>query len=159
MMSERPTSGEISNRQDTSWPGLAGRLVAGTHILPVRVYYEDTDFSGIVYHAGYLRFLERGRTDFLRLAGVDQSVLHDEGEGLAFAVRRMTIDFLKPARMDDIVEVETRIVEVRGASLVIGQAIRRGSDVIVKADVRVALIRAGHPARIPDALRLILGGR
>ena len=138
------------------WPHLSGRLEGGTHILPVRVYYEDTDFSGVVYHASYLRFLERGRTDFLRLAGVDQSSLHADGAGLIFAVRRMTIDFIKPARMDDVLLVETRTQEVRGASLVIAQAIRRGEEVILAADVRVAALAGGRPVRIPDALRVIL---
>ncbi|CAH1660129.1 MAG: tol-pal system-associated acyl-CoA thioesterase [Chelatococcus sp.] len=148
----------MSETHRTDFSYLAGQLIEGVHRLPVRIYYEDTDFSGIVYHAGYLRFLERGRTDFLRLAGVDQSVLHDEGQGLAFAVRRMTIDFIRPARMDDVVEVETRMAEVRGASLVIAQSIKRGDDVIVTADVRVALIRGGAPARIPEPLRRILSG-
>jgi acyl-CoA thioester hydrolase len=138
------------------WPYLSGRLHGGTHILPVRVYYEDTDFSGVVYHASYLRFLERGRTDFLRLAGVDQSTLHAEGEGLIFAVRRMIVDFLKPARMDDVLVVETRTEEVRGASLVVAQGIRRGEEMILTADVRVAALAGGRPARIPDALRAIL---
>jgi acyl-CoA thioester hydrolase len=122
----------------------------------VRVYYEDTDFSGVVYHASYLRFLERGRTDPLRLAGVDQSALHAAGEGLIFAVRRMTIDFRRPGRMDDVLTVETRIVEARGASLVIAQRILRGEEALVTADVRVAAIAGGRPARIPDALRAIL---
>ena len=134
----------------------AGWMEGREHVLPVRIYYEDTDFSGVVYHASYLRFLERGRTDFLRLAGVDQSTLHAEGAGLIFAVRRMTIDFLKPARMDDVLVVETRTEEVRGASLVIAQAIRRGDEVILAADVRVAALGSGRPARIPDALRAIL---
>ena len=89
----------------------------------MRVYYEDTDLSGVVYHASYLRFLERGRTEFLRAAGVDQSILHAEGEGLTFAVRRMTIDYLRAARMDDVLLVETHTGEVRGASLVIAQRI------------------------------------
>jgi acyl-CoA thioester hydrolase len=139
-----------------TWPHLSGRLEGGTHVLPVRVYYEDTDFSGVVYHASYLRFLERGRTDFLRLAGVDQSTLHAGGAGLIFAVRRMIIDFLKPARMDDVLLVETSTLEVRGASLVIAQAIRRDGDAILTADVRVAALAGGRPARIPDALRTIL---
>ena len=138
------------------WPHLAGRLEGGTHILPVRVYYEDTDFSSVVYHASYLRFLERGRTDFLRLAGVDQSTLHADGAGLIFAVRRMTVDFLKPARMDNVLVVETSTQEVRGASLVIAQRINRGDEVILTADVRVAALAGGRPARIPDALRAIL---
>lgn len=135
---------------------LAGRREGGTHLLPIRVYYEDTDFSGVVYHAGYLRFLERGRTDSLRLAGVDQSTLHARGDGLIFAVRRMTIDFLRPARMDDVLTVETRIVEARGASLVIAQRILRANELVVTADVRVAAIAGGRPARIPDELRAIL---
>ena len=139
-----------------TWPHLAGRLEGGQHTLPVRVYYEDTDFSGVVYHASYLRFLERGRTDFLRLAGVDQSTLHAEGAGLIFAVRRMTIDFLKPARMDDVLVVETSTEEVRGASLVIAQAIRRNGETLLTADVRVAVLADGRPARIPDRLRAIL---
>jgi acyl-CoA thioester hydrolase len=135
------------------WPHLAGVIEGGTHLLPVRVYYEDTDFSGVVYHASYLRFLERGRTDFLRLAGVDQSSLHAGGDGLIFAVRRMLIDFVKPARMDDVLQVETRTAELRGASLVIAQRITRDSELIVTADVRVAALAGGRPARIPDGLR------
>ena len=136
-----------------------GTIVAGRHLLPMRVYYEDTDFSGVVYHASYLRFLERGRTEFLRAAGVDQSTLHAEGEGLIFAVRRMTIDYLKPARMDDVLLIETHTADVRGASLTIAQRIRRGEEVLVTADVRVAAVLGGRPARIPDHLRAILSGR
>jgi acyl-CoA thioester hydrolase len=137
-------------------PSAGGYLAGDTHILPVRVYYEDTDFSGLVYHASYLRFLERGRTEFLRAAGVDQSTLHAGDEALVFAVRRMTIDWLRPARMDDVVEVETRTHEVRGASLTVSQAIRRGPDILVTAEVKVAALANGRPARIPDALRAIL---
>ncbi|MGI6244163.1 MAG: tol-pal system-associated acyl-CoA thioesterase [Pseudochelatococcus sp.] len=140
------------------WPDLAGRFEGDTHILPVRVYYEDTDFSGIVYHAGYLRFLERGRTDSLRLAGVGQGALHAGGEGLVFAVRRMTIDYHRPALMDDVIEVRTRTQEVRGASIVIAQRIVRGEELIVSADVRVAAIAGGRPARIPESLRRALEG-
>jgi acyl-CoA thioester hydrolase len=136
-----------------------GTIVAGRHLLPMRVYYEDTDFSGVVYHASYLRFLERGRTEFLRAAGVDQSTLHAEGEGLIFAVRRMIIDFLKPARMDDVLLIETHTADVRGASLTIAQRIRRGEEVLVTADVRVAAVLGGRPARLPDHLRAILSGR
>ncbi len=144
--------------QDGAPPHLSGALDHGTHRLPVRVYYEDTDWSGVVYHASYLRFMERGRTDFLRLAGVDQSTLHAQGEGIVFAVRRMTIDYLKPARMDDVLTVETRTEEVRGASLVIAQRVLRGDEVLVTADVRVAALANGRPARIPDDLRRVLGG-
>jgi acyl-CoA thioester hydrolase len=136
-----------------------GAIVAGRHLVPMRVYYEDTDWSGVVYHASYLRFLERGRTEFLRAAGVDQSILHAEGEGLTFAVRRMTIDYLRPARMDDVLLVETHTGEVRGASLVIAQRILRGDEVLATADVRVAAIAGGRPSRIPDGLRAVLSPR
>lgn len=124
-----------------------------THRLPVRVYYEDTDFSGVVYHASYLRFLERGRTEILRASGVDQSMLHAEGRGLFFAVRRMTIDYLKPARMDDILTVETTTTAVRGATLDVEQRILRDAETLLTAQVLVASLSAGRPVRIPDALR------
>lgn len=140
------------------WTDLGGRFVGDTHVMPVRVYYEDTDFSGIVYHANYLRFFERGRTESLRAAGVGQSMLHAGGEGIFFAVRRMIVDYLVPARMDDVLTVETRTREVRGASLIIDQRIVRGEDVIATAEVRVAAIAGGRPARIPDPLRAILMG-
>lgn len=142
----------------TERPGSApvGSLETGTHSLAVRVYYEDTDFSGVVYHANYLRFMERGRTEFLRATGVDQSALHGGADGLSFAVRRMTIDYFKPARMDDFLTVETRADEIRGASLAMAQRVLRGDDVLVTADVRVAVISRGRPARIPDSLRALL---
>lgn len=136
---------------------LAGTWMSGVHRLPVRVYYEDTDFSGVVYHANYLRFLERGRTDSLRLAGIDQGSLHGEGRGLVFAVRRMGIDFLKPARMDDVVVVETRVQAVRGASLTLAQGISRGGELLLTAEVLVAALAGGRPARIPDEVRRALG--
>ena len=141
------------------WPGLAGTLEGGVHRLAVRVYYEDTDFSGAVYHASYLRFLERGRTDYLRLSGIDQSALHAGGGGLIFAVRRLTVDYLKPAGMDDVLTVETRTAEIRGASLVVAQAIRRGDTLLVTAEVHVAAIVGGRPVRLPEHLRSALGGR
>lgn len=137
---------------------ISGRMEDGAHLLMVRVYYEDTDFSGIVYHANYLKYLERGRTDQLRLAGVAQSALHASGEGIAFAVRRMTIDWAKPARMDDILTVETRTRAVKGASIEIAQRILRGEEVLLTAEVQVAAMRGGRPARIPEALRSRLGG-
>src|SRR5215204_3894025 len=96
------------------WPSLSGTIRNGRHVLPVRVYYEDTDFSGVVYHASYLRFMERGRTDYLRLLGVDHRALFDEG--FAFVVRTMQIEFLRPARMDDVLEIRTAPQEVKGAS-------------------------------------------
>ncbi len=140
----------------SDWPDLAGRIEGGVHILPVRIYFEDTDFSGVVYHGSYVRFLERGRTDFLRVLGIGHDALDkgEHGEPLAFTVRRMTLDFLKPARIDDVVVVETRAGELTGARGVIGQTIRRGADILVTAEVTVALIDAeGRPRRWPDAIR------
>jgi len=143
-----------------TWPHLSGRLDGNRHILPVRIYFEDTDFSGVVYHGSYVRFMERGRTDFLRLLGVGHEALArgdhagEEGEALAFTVRRMTLDFLKPARIDDLVEVETALKELGGARVVVDQIVRRGAEVLAKAEVTVALINAaGQPRRLPDWLR------
>jgi acyl-CoA thioester hydrolase len=129
-----------------------------THQLSVRVYYEDTDFSGVVYHASYLRFMERGRTELIRDLGIDQRELFDEGTALAFAVRAMQIDFLKPAVMDDLLSVETTTVEMKGASRSVHQRILRGEDVLVTADVKVVCVGAGRAKRIPDTLRFKLGG-
>ena len=160
MMARLPAATWRGRSVTTSETGaMGGTLADGVHRLPVRVYYEDTAFSGLVYHASYLRFLERGRTELLRAAGVDQSALHAAGEGTFFAVRRMTIDWLRPARMDDVVTVETRTVEVRGASIVIAQRLLRGDAVLMSADVRVAALAAGRPARIPEGLRALLEGR
>jgi acyl-CoA thioester hydrolase len=142
------------------WPDLAGVLRDGEHLLPVRVYYEDTDFSGVVYHASYLRFMERGRTDYLRLIGADHRALFEqaaaEAPGFAFVVRSMTIDFLKPARMDDVLEVTTRPVAVKGASMTLAQRVSRGADILVEATVRVACVAGGRARPIPRALRIAL---
>ena len=137
-------------------PVGAPNLAPEPHRMDVRVYYEDTDFSGVVYHASYLRFFERGRTELLRSAGVDQSMLHADGQGLNFAVRRMTIDYIRPARMDDMVTVETRTAAVRGATLDVVQRLLRGDEVLVTATVLVACLAGGRPVRIPDPLRRTL---
>jgi acyl-CoA thioester hydrolase len=123
------------------------------HLLSVRVYYEDTDFSGVVYHASYLRFMERGRTEMIRALGIAQRELFDGETALGFAVRRMTIDFLRPAVMDDLLTVETRCVEARGATMDLQQRVLRGQDVLVAAEVKVACVGAGRARRIPDGLR------
>jgi acyl-CoA thioester hydrolase len=129
----------------------------GRHLLPVRVYYEDTDFSGVVYHASYLRFMERGRTNYLRLLGVDHHALFAETEreapGFHFVVRSMTIDFLKPARMDDVLTIVTAPDEVKGASITLHQQVQRGGETLVEAKVRVAFVSGGRAQRIPKALR------
>ncbi len=124
------------------------------HRLMVRVYYEDTDFSGVVYHANYLRFLERGRTELLRACGIAQAEMRDAvtGEPLAFAVRRMTIDFIRPARMDDLIEVETGVGQCGGASLALVQTISRGGEMLLRAEVKIALVGAGRARRLPPEL-------
>lgn len=144
---------------------LSGRLIDGGHELVQRVYYEDTDFSGFVYHARYLHFFERGRTDFIRLLGVEQGLLHgtsDPSESVAFVVRRMEIDFQSPARMDDVLTVVTRPAEVRGARMLLDQEIRREDAVLCRAKVTVAVINGhGRARRLPESLarKLGLGGQ
>jgi acyl-CoA thioester hydrolase len=139
---------------------LDGEIRAGRHHMRVRVYYEDTDFSGIVYHANYLRFMERGRTNHLRLMGAEQHALFAEAQaetpGFAFVVRSMQIDFLKPARRDDVLDVVTWPVAVKGASITLAQEVRRGADVLVKAEVRVAFICEGRAQPIPKSLRQLM---
>ena len=128
--------------------------------MQVRVYYEDTDFSGIVYHANYLRFMERGRTNHLRLMGAEQHALFEQAQeetpGFAFVVRSMQLDFLRPARMDDVLDVVTWPVAVKGASITLAQEVRRGDEVLVKAEVRVAFISEGRAKPIPKSLRLLM---
>jgi acyl-CoA thioester hydrolase len=139
---------------------LDGEIRDGRHHLQIRVYYEDTDFSGIVYHANYLRFMERGRTNHLRLMGAEQHALFAEAQaespGFAFVVRSMHLDYLKPARMDDILDVVTWPLQVKGASITLSQEVRRDGDVLVKAQVRVAFISEGRAQPIPKALRTLL---
>jgi acyl-CoA thioester hydrolase len=132
----------------------------GRHIMTVRVYYEDTDFSGIVYHANYLRFMERGRTNHLRLLGADHRALFEEAAretpGFAFVVRSMRIEFLKPARMDDVLDIVTAPHEVKGASITLHQQVLRGDELLVEAQVRVACVSGGRARPIPKALRLAM---
>lgn len=124
-----------------------------THRIDIRVYYEDTDFSGVVYHASYLRFMERGRTELIRALGIEQRELFDGETALGFAVRKMAIDFLRPAVMDDLLTVETRSVEARGATMDLEQRVLRGEEVLIAAAVKVACVGAGRARRIPDELR------
>jgi len=135
---------------------LSGRVESGTHRLPIRVYYEDTDAAGIVYYANYLKFAERARTEMLRLAGINQSEMTTR-YGMAFAVRNCTIDFRAPARLDDLIEVRSRFTELAGATLSGVQAIWRDAEELVRLDVRVACLREnGRPTRIPAPLRQAL---
>ena len=134
------------------------------HVLEVRVYYEDTDATGIVFHVNFLRFAERGRTEMLRALGSGHSDL-SQAEGVAFAVRRCEIDFRWPARLDDLLEVETRIVDIGGASIVFEQTIFKAEDMAATTDrrplVRILLTvfcinPQGRPVRLPRPVRLAL---
>lgn len=122
--------------------------------LPVRVYYEDTDAGGVVYHAAYLRFLERARTEWLRMMGFDQSLVR-EREGVVFAVASMSIEFLRPARFDDELSVGVQDVSVRRASFELGQTVHRGDELLCRAAVRVACVdaEAFSPRPLPRAIR------
>jgi len=164
-----------------AWPDLAGRLVERdgqrAHVLPIRVYFEDTDFSGLVYHASYVRWCERGRSDFLRLLGSDHRALMDGApvaggqlkaneqapvaggqpkvqEPAAFVVRRLTLEYLRPARIDDVLEVTTRVKALTAATLVLDQRVSRGADLLCTAEVTVVLVsQGGRVLRLSRALR------
>jgi acyl-CoA thioester hydrolase len=139
---------------------LDGEIRNGRHTMAVRVYYEDTDFSHAVYHASYLRFMERGRTNYLRLLGVEHRELFEQSQreapGFSFVVRSMAIEFFKPAFMDDVLHVVTAPEDVKGASIALRQQCRRGDDLLVDAHVRVACVCGGRAQRIPKALRLAM---
>jgi acyl-CoA thioester hydrolase len=144
-----------------AWPDIAGRIVKDAdgvrHVLPVRIYFEDTDAGGIVYHASYVRFCERGRTDFLRLMGAEARAMFDGSdsrEPAIFVVRRMTMDFIRPGFMDDLLFVETRVKEIGGASLTLVQSIMREGKRIFEADVTIVLIsKSGKPLRLTERVR------
>lgn len=149
-----------------NWPHLAGRIetdAAGRrHVLPVRVYFEDTDFSGLVYHGSYVRWCERGRSDFLRLLGNDHRGLIDGEQGrepAAFVVRRMTLDFLKPARIDEVLEVTTRLKDLGAAAMTLDQRIHRDGVELFCAEVMVVLVsRTGKVMRLSRVLRDAIAG-
>jgi acyl-CoA thioester hydrolase len=126
----------------------AGRLVGREHRLPVRVYYEDTDFTGVVYHANYVRYFERGRSDFLRLIGADHASGLDKADPAAFVIARMEIDFIKPARIDEALVVVTTYETLKGARLDALQRIEREGEVLATAKVFAACIDLrGRPRR------------
>jgi acyl-CoA thioester hydrolase len=140
----------------------AGQFEGRVHVLPVRIYYEDTDFTGLVYHANYLRFFERGRSDFLRLAGVRHSELLAGAEPLGFAVNKVAVEFLKPARIDDALAVKTVFETMKGPRIFITQTLERADEVLVRADVQVCCISlTGRPRKPPplllDRLKPFLG--
>jgi len=129
---------------------------ARLHRFPIRVYYEDTDAGGVVYYANYLRFAERARTEFMRDAGADHAgMLRDTG--LSFFVRRCEADYLKPARLDDLLQVETLVIHVGGASLEALQTVKRNGEDLVRLKVKLACLnQAGRPARLPDRIQAAL---
>ena len=126
----------------------AGRFDGRTHILPVRIYYEDTDFTGLVYHGNYVRFFERGRSDFLRAAGIGHADLLDGDRPLAFVASKMALEFLRPARIDDALQVLTTYETMKGPRMQIDQRIVRDGEVLCRASVQAVCIRPdGRPAR------------
>jgi acyl-CoA thioester hydrolase len=143
-----PKNGE----HDLLVAGLTGELTPFGHRIKARVYFADTDFSGVVYHARYLEFLERGRSDYLRLSGIHHTELADgkHGERIVWVVRRIEIDFRSPARIDDILTVETRTERISGARIFMAQQIRRGDELLIDARVEAAIIgETGKPKRFP----------
>lgn len=151
----------MSSPDSAAWPDLAGRLVEDEsgrrHVLPIRVYFEDTDFSGLVYHGSYVRWCERGRSDFLRLLGNDHHALQEGTAGrepAAFVVRRMRLEFMRPARIDEILEVQTRVKEIAAAALTLEQAVLRDGVRLFEAEVVVVLVsRSGKPQRLGRMMR------
>jgi acyl-CoA thioester hydrolase len=135
---------------------ITGAISDGVHRITMRVYYEDTDFSGYVYHANYLKFCERARSDMIRLAGVDQNALFAEGQ--AIVIRRMVCEFLRPARFDDVLVVESRVAGATGVRMEMAQKVMRGEEVLFEAQVTAVVIdRNGRPIRLPEAFRVALG--
>lgn len=135
---------------------MAAVDMAGVHRFPIRVYYEDTDAAGIVYYANYLKFAERARTEMMRDSGSDHQALARDFDAV-FAVSRCEIEYLKPALLDDLLTVETRVLDVGAAVIRLDQQVRRGEDLLARLRLRIAcLSRQGRPVRLPDAMRIAL---
>ena len=137
-----------------SEPHGLGRFEGKTHILPIRVYYEDTDLSGVVYHANYLRYMERGRTEFFRLAGISKMASLEDEEPTAWTLRNASLEFLKPARLEDQLEVRTSCPLLTGARMQADQKIYCGDTLLVHGKVEACIMTLdGKPRRIPPAVR------
>ncbi|MEM9590992.1 MAG: YbgC/FadM family acyl-CoA thioesterase [Pseudomonadota bacterium] len=146
----------MSGASPSNWPDLAGRIDGDTHVLPVRVYFEDTDFTGLVYHANFLKFCERGRSDFIRHLGIDHRSLEnpEQGEPAVFVVRRVEVDYLRPASIDQVLEVVTWCAEIGGATLTLTQEVRRDDVVLARLKVMVVLVsKVGKPQRLGRIVR------
>ncbi|MBX3502005.1 MAG: tol-pal system-associated acyl-CoA thioesterase [Alphaproteobacteria bacterium] len=129
------------------------------HVLPLRVYYEDTDAAGIVYHANYLRFMERGRTEFLRELGHDLAAMRSE-IGINWAVKRLAIEYIAPGRLDEALQVVTTVEVLRGASVDLRQQVKRGDTMLTDSTLTlVCMNAAGRPVRLPSDARTALGER
>lgn len=132
----------------------AGRFEGKVHILPIRIYYEDTDLSGIVYHANYLRYMERGRSEFFRSVGIAKLAMLDAPDPSAWTLRRVEIDYLKPARLDDLIEVHTRALELTGVRLSAQQDIFCNGVQLTHGTVEACIISlSGRPRRMPSDMR------
>ncbi len=134
-------------------PPAMGRFDGRAHLLPVRVYYEDTDFTGVVYHANYVRYFERGRSDFLRALGIGHAQLLEGEAPMAFVIAEMRLQFVKPARIDDALVVRTTYDAVKGPRLMIAQAVERDGEALCRAEVTAVCIHLdGRPRRPTKAL-------
>ena len=134
--------------------GMQSRFEGKTHILPVRIYYEDTDLSGVVYHANYLRYMERGRSEFFRAAGVSKLAHLDEPEPTAWTLRKIGLEYLRPARLDDVIEVHTRCGSLTGARMTALQTIYSAGVLLTKGEVEACVMTlSGKPRRIPQWIR------
>jgi acyl-CoA thioester hydrolase len=140
----------MTTRETQAW----GRFEGKVHCLPIRVYYEDTDLSGVVYHANYLRFMERGRSEFFRSAGIARLAMMDAEEATVWTLRRAALEFHRPARVDDLIEVHTRAISLTGARMSADQKIYRRHELLAHGTVEACVITlAGKPRRIPVDIR------
>ena len=144
-------------RDWTLLKGAAKRKAMSEHKISIRIYYEDTDFSGVVYHANYLKFFERGRSEALRALGISHRDLLAADPPLAFTARRIAVEFILPARIDDELEVRTLFAKASGARLAVSQSLWRGEEQLASAEVEIACIdMQGKPKRLPKALMTLL---
>jgi acyl-CoA thioester hydrolase len=131
-----------------------GRFEGRTHVLPVRVYYEDTDLSGVVYHANYLRYMERGRSEFFRAAGITRLAQLDEPEPKVWTLTRARLEYSRPARLDDLIEIHTLCVSLTGARLNADQSVMRSGQLLVRGEIEACVVTlSGKPRRIPRDVR------
>ena len=131
-----------------------GFLEGKVHVLPISIYYEDTDLSGFVYHANYLRYMERGRTEFFRLAGISKMAGLDEEEPTAWTLRSIHVDYLRPARLDDIIHVRSRLIGLSGARMQAIQRITHGETLLVEGRIEACITTlTGKPRRLPKKVQ------